>query len=136
MLRDVLRSLIVKPVTERYPAERRAVPLALRGRVRWDPAHCTGCALCVKDCPANAISLITIDKADKRFVMEYHADRCIYCGQCAQSCRFNCIELINSDWELAASERENYMAFYGDPNDVEIALARQTQGSDQIPEET
>jgi formate hydrogenlyase subunit 6/NADH:ubiquinone oxidoreductase subunit I len=135
MLRDVLHSLFVKPVTEQYPAERRAVPAALRGKLRWDPRQCTGCALCVKDCPANAINLITIDKADKRFVMEYHADRCIYCGQCVQSCRFNCIELINGDWELAAPERENYTVFYGDPNDVEIALARQAQGCDQVVEE-
>jgi formate hydrogenlyase subunit 6/NADH:ubiquinone oxidoreductase subunit I len=67
--------------------------------------------------------------------MEYHADRCIYCGQCVQSCRFNCIELINGDWELAAPKRENYTVFYGDPNDVEIALARQAQGCDQVVEE-
>jgi NAD(P)H-quinone oxidoreductase subunit I len=78
MLGDVLRSLFRRPATERYPFERHPTPPRLRGALHWNPDKCTGCCLCVKDCPANAIEIITIDKANKRFVLRYHADRCTY----------------------------------------------------------
>ena len=49
---------------------------------------CTGCTLCAKKCPAEAII---------GTVKEVHAvleDRCIGCGVCADSCRFNAIEKV------------------------------------------
>lgn len=125
MLRDVTRSLLRKPITEQYPFERSTAPQALRGKLHWTPDRCTGCALCVKDCPANAINLITIDKAAKRFVMEYHVDRCINCGQCSESCRFDSFEFASDEWELAATDRTQFTIYYGNPDDVRIALAQQ-----------
>jgi formate hydrogenlyase subunit 6/NADH:ubiquinone oxidoreductase subunit I len=135
MFMDVLRSLFAKPVTEQYPVERRAVSERLRGKLHWDPQRCTGCALCVKDCPANAINLITLDKANKRFGLEYHADRCIYCGQCVQSCRFGCIELRSGDWELAADGRDEYTVFYGEFDDHKIVLDGQAEGCSHVAKE-
>lgn len=118
MLRDVFGAVFQPPVTEVYPFEADAVPASLRGKLHWTPDGCTGCMLCVKDCPADAIQLITLDKAAKRFVMEYHADRCIYCGQCVQSCRFDLLELAHDTWELAAETRSGFTVFYGAPEDV------------------
>ncbi|MFZ1396248.1 MAG: 4Fe-4S binding protein [Candidatus Promineifilaceae bacterium] len=61
MLQDIVTSLFRRPVTEQYPFEKRPAPLRTRGMLHWNPEKCTGCCLCNKDCPANAIELITID---------------------------------------------------------------------------
>ena len=122
MLSDVLHSLFRQPVTRRYPFERRAAPERLRGKLHWNPEGCTGCALCVKDCPADAIELITVDKATKRFVVRYDMDRCTYCAQCVQSCRFNCITLSRDEWELAALNKTPFTVYYGKEADVQSVL--------------
>ena len=55
MLLDITKSLFRQPVTEKYPFERHPTPERLRGRLEWDATKCTGCGLCAKDCPADAI---------------------------------------------------------------------------------
>lgn len=124
MFRDIWQSIWQQPVTQKYPFERLEAPDRLRGKLHWNPEGCTGCALCNKDCPANAIEIITIDKKEKRFVMKYHIDRCTYCGQCIESCRFNCIELSDKEWELAATEKRPFTVYYGTDDDLDIFMAR------------
>lgn len=119
MFKDIVRSAFRQPVTERYPTERRPAVSHFRGMLHWDPEACTGCGLCVKDCPAEAIELITLDKAAKQFIFRFHYDRCTFCGQCAYSCRFDCITLANDEWELARLERENFTVDYGRSEDIE-----------------
>jgi formate hydrogenlyase subunit 6/NADH:ubiquinone oxidoreductase subunit I len=126
MLGDILKSLIKKPSTQLYPFERKNSPDRLRGKLVWDPTNCTGCQLCVKDCPSNAIELIFIDKVNKRFVMRYHEDRCTFCAQCVLSCRFKCLSLSNVDWELASSTREPFTINYGKAADIDTLLAKDT----------
>jgi NAD(P)H-quinone oxidoreductase subunit I len=127
MLGDVIRSLFTKPVTEQYPFVRTAAPDNFRGKLFWEPEKCTGCQLCVKDCPADALELIVIDKAAKRFVMKYHIDRCTFCDQCVQSCRLKCLNLSNEDWELASLNREPLTVYYGKDEDIESLLERTAQ---------
>lgn len=119
MLQDVLLSLWRKPVTELYPAQQQPAPERLRGKLHWNPEKCTGCCLCVKDCPCDAIELITIDKANKRFVMRYDLGRCTYCAQCVQNCRFNCLEMSSEEWELAATDKSQFTVYYGREEDVQ-----------------
>lgn len=127
MLGDLARSLFRRPVTERYPFERRAAPPRLRGKLIWDPGKCTGCALCNKDCPASAIELITLDKKNKRFVMRYHIDRCTYCAQCVQNCRFACLGMSSEQWELAALSKAPFTVYYGNDADLESLLGKHTR---------
>lgn len=123
MLSDVSRSLFRRPVTEKYPFERQEAPERLRGRLFWDGERCTGCGLCAKDCPANAIEMIVLDRASKRFVLRYHIDRCTFCAQCVHSCRQGCLEMSNEVWELAALSKEPFDLYYGNEADVEHVLA-------------
>ncbi len=134
MLNDVLESLFKRPVTERYPFLRYPAPDRLRGKLLWNPEKCTGCALCSKDCPSNAIELITIDKKAKRFVLEYHADRCTYCAQCVQNCRFECLSMSHEQWELAALTKEPFTVYYGKDEDVQTILARSAKPQIAKPE--
>ena len=126
MFRDVTSSLFKRPATERYPYERQEAPQRLRGRLYWDPENCTGCGLCAKDCPARAIEIHILDRKEKRFVFEYHADRCTYCAQCVHSCRQGCLELSNDVWELANLTKDPFMFVFGEPNDVEQVLSGAT----------
>ncbi len=132
MLGDIVSSLFKKPVTEKYPFERYPAPESLRGKLHWDPEKCTGCQLCVRDCPSDAIELITLDKVNKRFVMRYDIDRCTFCNQCVMSCRFNCLDLSDEEWELASLTKEPFTVYYGKDEDVQFLLERASQsGSDR-----
>jgi formate hydrogenlyase subunit 6/NADH:ubiquinone oxidoreductase subunit I len=132
MLGDVVRSFFKKPVTEMYPFKKQAAPSRLRGELLYHPEKCTGCQLCVKDCPSDAIELITIDKANKRFVMRYHIDRCTYCAQCVQNCRFDCLEMSPEQWELAALKKEAFTVHYGREEDLAKLLGK-TLPADMSP---
>ncbi len=124
MLSDVLRSLVHRPITERYPFVRKEAPEKLRGQLVWDPQKCTGCMLCTKDCPSKALEILTVDKANKRFVMRYHLDRCTYCAQCVESCRFACLNMSHEQWELAALKKEPFTVYYGRDADIDIILGK------------
>lgn len=122
MLQDVLHALWRGPFTQKYPAEKLPTPERLRGQLFFDPTNCTGCCLCIKECPANALELITLDRKEKRFVMRYHLDRCTYCAECVKNCRFDCLEMSSDAWELAATSKEPFTIHYGDEADVDRVL--------------
>ncbi|MBT7311498.1 4Fe-4S binding protein, partial [bacterium] len=47
--------------------------------------NCTGCTLCAKDCPVNAIE----GKAKEIHFIDQ--ELCVKCGKCITSCNFNAI---------------------------------------------
>jgi len=133
MLGDVARSLIRRPATRPYPAERPATPPRLRGLLHWEPERCTGCRVCVMDCPADALELFVIDKATHRFVMRYDAARCTFCAQCVESCNRGCLSLSNDEWELAGPDRDAFISHFGSPDDVEQVVAADAEGDARPP---
>jgi formate hydrogenlyase subunit 6/NADH:ubiquinone oxidoreductase subunit I len=136
MFRDILASFFKPPITEKYPFERPETADRFRGKLYYDPAKCTGCNLCSKDCPSDALEMITIDRAAKRFVARYHIDRCTYCGQCVQSCKFKCMGMSNEDWELAALNKEAFEVFYGRDEDIACLMEKFAHPEpEQKPEE-
>ena len=123
MFSDVSGSLFHRPATESYPHERTDAPQHLRGLLHLQLQSCTGCGLCAMDCPANAIQITMLDRKAKRFVMDYHIDRCTFCGQCTQSCRQGALSMSSDEWELAQLDKSSFLVHFGDPRDVEQALA-------------
>ena len=123
MLSDIWTSFFRQPVTQRYPFERLEAPASFRGKLVWTAGKCNGCCLCARDCPSNALELITIDKKAKQFVMRYHADRCVYCAQCVQNCRLECLGMSHDQWENAAFTRQDFTVHYGSEADIEHILA-------------
>ena len=136
MLSDLSHSLFIKPVTERYPFVRKPAPNRFRGKLTYDPTKCSGCQLCVKDCPSNAVELITVDKVNKRFVLRYHSDRCTYCAQCVVNCRFKCLEMSNEQWELASTGKQPFTVYYGREEDVATLLERPAQAGAGEPDKS
>lgn len=123
MFTDALKTFAKPPATQNYPFVRLDAPELLRSKIHWDLTDCTGCQMCAKDCPADAIDFITLDKKAKRFVFRYHIDRCIYCSQCMVSCPKNCLSMANDEWELAVLDRTDLVVYYGKEADVESILA-------------
>lgn len=127
MLGDAVRSMFKEPATERYPFVKKPAPPQLRGKVHYDWTTCTACLLCMKDCPADALELITLDRAKKVFVMKYKIDHCTFCAQCVKSCRSGSLELRDDDWELAALDRKAFLVYYGSDEAVATVLAQRTE---------
>lgn len=134
MLSDILKAFISKPATVKYPKSAGDAPPKMRGKVVYDAESCTGCRLCVRDCPAEAIDIIILDRKAQKFVMHYHVDRCLFCAQCVTSCRFDSITLSDQEWELAETSKTPFDIYYGAPEDVKSVLAHQTYATDTIAE--
>lgn len=49
---------------------------------------CTGCTVCARNCPTNAIS------GERRQPHHIDPDMCVRCGICKQVCNFNAIEIV------------------------------------------
>lgn len=124
MFKDIVGSFFSNHVTENYPIEKPETADRFRGKLFYDPSKCTGCNLCVKDCPANALEIVILDRAAKRYVARYNVAHCIYCGQCVQSCKFKCIRMSNTDWELAALDKESFEVNYGRKEDIAALFER------------
>ena len=137
MFGDIFRSFFRRPATELYPFERKPTPERLRGNLVWDPAKCTGCQLCIKDCPSDAIELVVLDKVSKKFVLRYHQDRCTYCAQCVVNCRFKCLNMDSETWELASVKKEPFTVYYGKDEDIAFLMekmAKENTGENECPE--
>jgi len=50
-----------------------------------DPAACTGCMLCAKRCPTDAIH------GERKEPHEINQDLCIKCGECYEACKFDAV---------------------------------------------
>ena len=72
---------------EAHIYEKRCPAKVCRALIRYEilPEPCTGCTVCARNCPTNAIS------GERRQVHVIDPDVCIRCGICMQVCNFNAI---------------------------------------------
>ncbi len=86
-----IRFLFQKPVTLRYPFEKKEPALRYRGFHLNDWDKCTGCGNCADICPNEAITMIEVPeiepeagKKNERPQLDY--GRCCFCGLCVDIC--------------------------------------------------
>ena len=116
----VLRWLGKKPVTAQYPDEHLPIQENYMGfpGLLWDETadepFCTGCMVCVRECPTQCMTAIMHDnpkaaegKSHRRKIIEtfeINLNRCILCGICAEVCAFDAIEMTH-EHELGSFAR-------------------------------
>jgi NADH-quinone oxidoreductase subunit I len=114
------RWLFRKPVTAHYPDQHLAVQERYMGfpALLWDETadepFCTGCMVCVRECPTGCMSAQMHDNphfaegtSHRRKIIEdfsINLNRCILCGLCAEVCALDAIEMSH-EHELASYAR-------------------------------
>ncbi|MGI9609987.1 MAG: 4Fe-4S binding protein, partial [Acidimicrobiia bacterium] len=100
-----------------------ALPWLLR-RPRLDPIvvhedRCTGCTLCVADCPYDALEMVPRDDDAKyRQLAVLRDDRCVSCGVCIGSCPTEALTLGTAPAEALWDEVRRLAAIGDEPRIV------------------
>lgn len=112
------------PVTYEYPSPLKRKELADKymgfPALTWDfdvnEPYCTGCMVCVRECPTQCMSaemgdnlLHTEGKSRRRKIVdafEINLGRCILCGICVDVCNFDAIEMSH-EHELSTYQRND-----------------------------
>ncbi|MGR8920156.1 MAG: 4Fe-4S dicluster domain-containing protein [Gammaproteobacteria bacterium] len=102
VLRQVIRALLSKPYTTRFPAEPFEAIEAYRGRPRFDAAHCIGCGACAEVCPPKCIDVSDrLDASPPQRTLVQHMDQCIECGQCERYCPTQAGIRLSNEFDFA-----------------------------------
>ena len=117
-----LKTTLRRPVTAQYPDPNERIQVATRfmgfPALTWDAEveepYCTGCMVCIRDCPTQCMSAKMTDnpqfaegKSRRRKIIEefeINLGRCILCGICVDVCNFDAIEMSHGH-ELSKYER-------------------------------
>jgi NADH-quinone oxidoreductase subunit I len=116
----VLKYAFKRPITIRYPDEKRKLPERSRGRhylTKWKDGleRCVGCELCAIVCPAQAIYVKPAENKPgevhshgERYASDFQINmlRCIFCGDCEEACPTGAI-ILSSEYELSGYTRES-----------------------------
>ena len=133
-----LRWLFRKPVTAHYPKQHLPVQERYMGfpALLWDTSadepFCTGCMVCVRECPTLCMAAemhdnpkFTEGTSHRRKIIrsfEINLNRCILCGICVDVCSFDAIEMSH-EHELSSFARNGARA---DLQDL-LAIGRKYQ---------
>ena len=122
-LKITLKTAGRKPVTAQYPEPEKRLEVQDRymgfPALTWDgdvsEPYCTGCMVCIRNCPTQCMSAQMKDnplhaegKSRRRKIIdefEINLGRCILCGICVDVCNFDAIEMSH-EHELSKYERD------------------------------
>ncbi|MCW4025304.1 MAG: 4Fe-4S binding protein [Candidatus Bathyarchaeota archaeon] len=103
MLKKAAKNILKKPATIKYPYEKAKVAEGFRGEPSLDYDTCSGCGICSRECPAQAIIMGEIEGKKRPTIL---LDRCIFCYHCAEICPKKAIKRTEV-FELAALDKSS-----------------------------
>jgi len=138
-----LKTAFRKPVTAQYPDPKKRLAVAKRymgfPALLWDEdvaePYCTGCMVCIRDCPTQCMTAemkdnpkFADDTSRRRKIVDYfeiNLGRCILCQICVDVCNFDAIEMSH-EHELSKFQR----------NDNRVDLAQLLKMGNEYREKT
>jgi len=103
MMRRAFTNTFCKPATTKFPFIQRNLSSNFRGQPILDVNLCIGCGICSKECPSQAIIMISVDGKKHP---EFQLDKCVFCYQCSDSCPKKAIK--NSEYyQLATTDKSS-----------------------------
>ena len=88
--KTLMRSLVGKPATLKYPQQKRTYTPATRGKVENEIERCIFCRLCEKNCPTKALAV-----SKERNEWEIDSLKCCQCRRCVEVCPVKCLSMDN-----------------------------------------
>jgi len=87
---QLLRNLVTKPMTVKFPSESIPIPEGYRGEHAYDVNTCTSCSLCARICPNRAIEMTEAPaEHSEKYAKKYPVidlAKCCFCGLCQDIC--------------------------------------------------
>jgi formate hydrogenlyase subunit 6/NADH:ubiquinone oxidoreductase subunit I len=115
---EVLKNLLKKPFTKRYPKEKVKPQERYRGKLTVKWKDCIACGLCRMICPADAITLgmkveeIKSGKITYKKILHpiksINMGRCVSCGLCVDICPVKIISFTNK-FEMTSKLRKDLL---------------------------
>ena len=114
--------LFRQPLTIQYPDRSEQpvqvmLPDTYRGVLEVDLCRCTGCMLCARACPIDAIALKVAKNPETktREIKQFDIDigLCMYCGLCVEACKFDSL-VHTTEFEAATDSLEGLVLHFLD----------------------
>ena len=115
MTGELVKSVFKRPATTRYPYVKDEGSLGYRGKILFTSEKCVGCKLCMRDCPAGAITITKV--GEKLFECDIDMANCIFCGQCVDSCLKDALALSEEFENAGLDEKSLLVHFRAKPKD-------------------
>ncbi|KAB1442942.1 4Fe-4S binding protein [Pseudodesulfovibrio senegalensis] len=104
----ILKNLVNKPATRKYPFVKRAPFENYRGELYNNIDDCIFCGTCARKCPSVCI---TVDK--KTGLWECDPFACVYCGICVDTCPTKCLHF--HDVHRGPATQPQMLTMQGEP---------------------